>query len=270
MKLAATVANEANVSTSEVMLLRHTNDTVAKLRKLKLSIEEYSSAQPSNGKYDYLRDGDEPKISIVVLIADDQVHGVYRVAGIVAQGASDQILTSAEQLIHQKPKYPCKRFNLNRIASTCVGLAVIGWKNRERSTVQRSKDSFFNEIEVGNHKDYLLLDEIARSFQMQLDSSSRDTSETRLNRLAKAEVLPARILVKSYYFVRNPDVVIEALSRANGVCQRCMKSAPFKRRSDDSPYLEVHHELPLAQGGQDTIENAIALCPNCHRKAHHA
>ena len=24
----------------------------------------------------------------------------------------------------------------------------------------------------------------------------------------------------------------------------------------------------LSQGGQDSIENTVALCPNCHRKMH--
>jgi 5-methylcytosine-specific restriction protein A len=24
----------------------------------------------------------------------------------------------------------------------------------------------------------------------------------------------------------------------------------------------------LAEGGEDTVENALALCPNCHRRLH--
>lgn len=31
---------------------------------------------------------------------------------------------------------------------------------------------------------------------------------------------------------------------------------------------DVHHRKPLARGGRNTIENAIVLCPNCHRIAH--
>ncbi|MFM0350878.1 HNH endonuclease [Paraburkholderia sp. RL17-347-BIC-D] len=27
--------------------------------------------------------------------------------------------------------------------------------------------------------------------------------------------------------------------------------------------------MPLAQGGPDTVANAIALCPNCHRERHY-
>ncbi|HXU34436.1 MAG TPA: HNH endonuclease [Thermoanaerobaculia bacterium] len=33
--------------------------------------------------------------------------------------------------------------------------------------------------------------------------------------------------------------------------------------------MEVHHRIRLAYGGEDTVENAVALCPNCHREAHH-
>ncbi|MFU8787539.1 MAG: HNH endonuclease [Methylobacter sp.] len=33
--------------------------------------------------------------------------------------------------------------------------------------------------------------------------------------------------------------------------------------------MEVHHIVPLSQGGEDTIEYVVALCPNCHRKRHY-
>ena len=44
--------------------------------------------------------------------------------------------------------------------------------------------------------------------------------------------------------------------------------APFLRIKDDTPFLEVHHIQPLAEGGKDTVKNTVALCPNCHREAH--
>ncbi len=37
---------------------------------------------------------------------------------------------------------------------------------------------------------------------------------------------------------------------------------------EGKPYLEVHHIKWLSKGGADSIENAIALCPNCHSKMH--
>lgn len=40
-------------------------------------------------------------------------------------------------------------------------------------------------------------------------------------------------------------------------------------KSKGSPYLEVHHVRRLADGGSDTTENAVALCPNCHMELHY-
>ncbi|MFV5483444.1 HNH endonuclease [Acinetobacter towneri] len=34
------------------------------------------------------------------------------------------------------------------------------------------------------------------------------------------------------------------------------------------PYLETHHIVWLARGGEDTISNTVALCPNCHKRMH--
>jgi 5-methylcytosine-specific restriction enzyme A len=31
---------------------------------------------------------------------------------------------------------------------------------------------------------------------------------------------------------------------------------------------EIHHVKLLADSGEDTVENAMALCPNCHRESH--
>lgn len=94
------------------------------------------------------------------------------------------------------------------------------------------------------------------------------TLSERKKRLRDAPRLPKRIEVITTVFDRNPDVVAEVLSRANGICEACKAPAPFLRRSDRTPYLEVHHKTGLAEGGEDIVENAIALCPNCHREAH--
>lgn len=80
---------------------------------------------------------------------------------------------------------------------------------------------------------------------------------------------PAQVDVPaSKMYRRNPYVVVEVLERANGFCERCKSHAPFTRATDKTPYLEVHHKIHLAHDGDDTVENAIALCPNCHRELH--
>lgn len=59
-----------------------------------------------------------------------------------------------------------------------------------------------------------------------------------------------------------------ALARAKGSCEGCTQPAPFA--SSQGPYLECHHLHRIADGGPDHPENVIALCPNCHRRAHYA
>ncbi len=95
------------------------------------------------------------------------------------------------------------------------------------------------------------------------------SSEERHRRLAESPKHPEKVLVNTTMFLRNQYVISEVLTRANGVCESCHAPAPFIRVSDGTPYLEVHHRVRLADGGEDTVSNAVALCPNCHRKAHY-
>jgi len=75
--------------------------------------------------------------------------------------------------------------------------------------------------------------------------------------------------VASRQFGRNAQVVAWVLQQAGDVCELCQNLAPF-RRADGTPYLEVHHVVTLAEGGADSVSNAVALCPNCHRRLHYA
>jgi 5-methylcytosine-specific restriction protein A len=111
---------------------------------------------------------------------------------------------------------------------------------------------------------------IENEFQRDIDISRQLSTEKRQNNLdANKNFIPERVEVVTVVFKRNPNVVVEVLNRANGFCERCRKEAPFLRAKDNSPYLEVHHHVPLCEGGNDIIENTIALCPNCHREAHY-
>ncbi|MCP1498991.1 5-methylcytosine-specific restriction protein A [Pseudomonas migulae] len=105
-------------------------------------------------------------------------------------------------------------------------------------------------------------------FERKVLASLKDP-KGRAARLKEPAAIPVTRIVSTIVFIRNPDVVAEVLAQANGVCSLCNQKAPFKRKKDQSPYLEVHHRKRLADGGEDTVANAIAVCPNCHRKAHH-
>lgn len=68
-------------------------------------------------------------------------------------------------------------------------------------------------------------------------------------------------------FVRDRYVSEYAKRRAQGICQLCDEPAPFVD-CNGKPFLESHHIIWLADGGADSVENTVALCPNCHRKMH--
>lgn len=83
------------------------------------------------------------------------------------------------------------------------------------------------------------------------------------------QAVPQRTVSERATFSRDAGVKAWVLNRAKGACECCRDAAPFVT-SDGVPYLEVHHLRTLADGGSDTVANAVALCPNCHRRMHYA
>jgi 5-methylcytosine-specific restriction protein A len=78
---------------------------------------------------------------------------------------------------------------------------------------------------------------------------------------------PEYVLAKERAFLRNARVKAWVLQESNGVCEGCNLPAPFTL-PNGQPFLEVHHMRPLCDAGSDSVENTVALCPNCHRRCH--
>ncbi len=81
---------------------------------------------------------------------------------------------------------------------------------------------------------------------------------------------PSQKEVRSFAYERDPYVAAYALKEAKGICYDCRKEGPFKLNATGFPFLEVHHVRMLKDGGSDTVDNVIALCPNCHRARHYS
>lgn len=79
---------------------------------------------------------------------------------------------------------------------------------------------------------------------------------------------PHAIATEVIQYQRDQNVVSWVQMQANDACESCGRKAPFLR-DDGTPFLEVHHLRRLADGGSDTVTNAIAVCPNCHRELHY-
>ena len=101
------------------------------------------------------------------------------------------------------------------------------------------------------------------------DQSSLAELRHRAFEAAKATNSKNATNARRVLYERSRAVHDYVLRRANGFCELTGEPAPFRTKSGE-PYLEVHHIIRLADGGDDTVENALALCPNCHRYEHYA
>jgi 5-methylcytosine-specific restriction protein A len=69
--------------------------------------------------------------------------------------------------------------------------------------------------------------------------------------------------------LRSQAIKLYVLKRAGGRCEGCRAPAPFRTRAG-TPYLEPHHVRRLSDGGPDHPRWVIAVCANCHRRAHYS
>jgi 5-methylcytosine-specific restriction endonuclease McrA len=103
---------------------------------------------------------------------------------------------------------------------------------------------------------------------------SREELEREVNKIGKIQAVPkgqerpAKIQSRSSDFVRDARVVAFVFQQASDLCECCGGPSPFLRK-DGQAYLEIHHVKPLTSGGRDTVDNAVAVCPNCHRELHY-
>nr|WP_284503401.1 HNH endonuclease signature motif containing protein [Caballeronia sp. GAWG1-1] len=75
-----------------------------------------------------------------------------------------------------------------------------------------------------------------------------------------------RALTIRHEYLRDPKVRRRLVEAANGLCEYCRK--PGFRKLNGERYLEAHHVISLADNGDDSVDNVIAVCPEHHREAH--
>ena len=75
----------------------------------------------------------------------------------------------------------------------------------------------------------------------------------------KIEVMRKRT-IETIRYLRDHNLKKYVKLRAEGRCESCGGPAPFVAQ-DEEPFLEVHHLIPLSEGGTDSPDNVIAVCP---------
>lgn len=93
------------------------------------------------------------------------------------------------------------------------------------------------------------------SFQLLRDRAIRLSSDIVLSKVRETSNRARNTIIKLY-----------AQTRSRGFCEACDEPAPFIRKNNGQPYLEVHHIQELSKDGPDSPENVAAICPNCHAR----
>lgn len=97
---------------------------------------------------------------------------------------------------------------------------------------------------------------------------NKNIKELREAALAKKQPSASVKEKRELAYFRSQALKLYVVARSKGICEGCACEAPFQTKS--GPFLECHHVHRLADGGPDHPENVVALCPNCHRRAHYA
>lgn len=129
---------------------------------------------------------------------------------------------------------------------------------------------------IGGRIREILIDRNAEAFRKSTKQTSPATifrpvelKPSKLNDAPEGILNPSRTSSASTKLARTLRIKNWVLNQSSGVCEGCDQAAPFLR-PDGLPYLEVHHVKHLANHGSDEASNAVALCPNCHRRCHHS
>ena len=100
-----------------------------------------------------------------------------------------------------------------------------------------------------------------------IDLLDEEAKETRSIDLAKETPEKKEYIIETY--VRNVKWVKKAKETFGYHClfHNCRNTF---LREDGTPYIEVHHIIPLCHGGEDAIWNLSVLCAHHHSMAHFA
>lgn len=106
-----------------------------------------------------------------------------------------------------------------------------------------------------------------RAIEASEANKESDDQSLTVDKNKKKKRMSSKRIVKTVVYDRDEYISALVKLESKGKCQLCEQDAPFIDEYG-VPYLESHHIIWLSEGGKDTLDNCVALCPNCHRKMH--
>lgn len=158
-------------------------------------------------------------------------------------------------------------------------VSVIETDVRERDIEQRltySKNNGYDSQRLKGKKVYLNIkgQDNELEFQEKVQSLPNPPKGVKINFVAKEKGIRS---TNGIYRVENRDAQVakNAVAAASYLCEIDKDHPYFKSKKSKENYVEAHHLIPIHaiddfEKSIDVEANVVSLCPNCHRKLHHA
>lgn len=150
-----------------------------------------------------------------------------------------------------------------------IGTAdYLGFHEEKRPDGENNlRDAFIFHLAINSNHDGV---EAEPSFEIPSPKILKKKTTKQLRNFCLLKLPKKSELKKKLHFtyVRSEAIKLYVNARSKGICEGCEEPAPFK--TNKGPFLECHHIHRLSDGGPDHPQNVAALCPNCHRRAHHS
>jgi len=157
--------------------------------------------------------------------------------------------------------YPSERIGSGRSAEIRMGLHdLISYISQGDELLFTHDNHYIFIYNLSKETEYESEDNIDAQVDMTLLKNKASRTNTR----------PEQVVQTISTYTRNNTVRSYVKRRSNYSCEmpNCNYIAFIKDNGEE--YIEVHHVVPLSEGGEDSIYNTVALCPNCHRELHYA
>lgn len=173
-----------------------------------------------------------------------------------------------------------KEFVYQRVVDLCnqLGKRTFGlqelWQTFHREFEGFSKDNHNVQAKVRQQLQFLRDEELLSFLDRRgtytlrgVEILAGELEDDKVLEVSKAKPEKREYLIETY--ARNKGWVAEAKNRFGVYCM-CSNCKNTFIKPDGTPYIEVHHIIPMSEGGEDGLWNLAVLCAHHHRMAHFA
>ena len=82
------------------------------------------------------------------------------------------------------------------------------------------------------------------------------------------------MILISKYHVYQPEIITNYAKKERYIPRRLYNEIKSRKKcklcgvKKHGKNFEIHHKIPVSQGGENDYKNLILVCPDCHKKLH--